>query len=237
MYINWRISNQKKRFIIGGIIMYYIEAHNVSKTIKHNEVLKNVTLQLEKNKVHAFIGRNGSGKTMFFRAVCGLIRPAEGYVTIDGKKVGQDIDFPESVGVIIESCGFWDQYTGFENLKIIASIKGIATDEIIQETLDRVGLDYKDKRKYKAYSLGMKQRLAIAQAIMEKPELLVLDEPTNGLDESGVELIRAILLEEKARGATLLIASHNKEDIQYLADYTYKVDSGIITKLVDEVKV
>lgn len=206
--------------------MNAIEVRQLSKVIGGREILKNIHLSLEKGKIYGFFGHNGSGKTMLFRAICGLIKPTAGSITINGKQLHKDISFPESVGVIIESPGFWHQYTGFENLKLLASIKSIISDAEIKNAMIRVGLSPEDDRTYKKYSLGMKQRLAIAQAIMEKPEIIILDEPTNALDEDAVQLVRSILLEEKSRGATILIASHNKEDIDILSDLRFRVNGG-----------
>lgn len=208
--------------------MGYLEVTNLSKNIGQNKILKNINLNLEKGTIYGFFGRNGSGKTMLFRALCGLIKPTSGTITIDNKVLHRDISFPESIGVIIESPGFWDHYTGFENLKVLSSIKDIIGDEDIRKSIKRVGLDPDDRRIYKKYSLGMKQRLAIAQAIMERPDIIILDEPTNSLDENGVQLVREILIEEKKRGALILIASHNKDDIDILSDVKYKVDDGSV---------
>ncbi|MBP2071284.1 ATP-binding cassette domain-containing protein [Thermoanaerobacterium butyriciformans] len=208
--------------------MGYLEVTNLSKNIGQNEILKSINLNLEKGTIYGFFGRNGSGKTMLFRALCGLIKPTSGTITINNKVLHRDISFPESIGVIIESPGFWDHYTGFENLKVLSSIKNIIGDEDIRKSLKRVGLDPDDRRIYKKYSLGMKQRLAIAQAIMERPDIIILDEPTNSLDENGVQLVREILIEEKKRGALILIASHNKDDIDILSDVKYKVDDGSV---------
>ncbi|WP_434564621.1 ATP-binding cassette domain-containing protein [Thermoanaerobacterium thermosaccharolyticum] len=208
--------------------MGYLEVTNLSKNIGQNEILKNINLNLEKGTIYGFFGRNGSGKTMLFRALCGLIKPTSGTITINNKVLHRDISFPESIGVIIESPGFWDHYTGFENLKVLSSIKNIIGDEDIRKSIKRVGLDPDDRRIYKKYSLGMKQRLAIAQAIMERPDIIILDEPTNSLDENGVQLVREILIGEKKRGALILIASHNKDDIDILSDVKYKVDDGSV---------
>ncbi|SNX53262.1 ATP-binding cassette domain-containing protein [Thermoanaerobacterium sp. RBIITD] len=208
--------------------MGYLEVTNLSKNIGQNEILKNINLNLEKGTIYGFFGRNGSGKTMLFRALCGLIKPTSGTITINNKVLHRDISFPESIGVIIESPGFWDHYTGFENLKVLSSIKNIIGDEDIRKSIKRVGLDPDDRRIYKKYSLGMKQRLAIAQAIMERPDIIILDEPTNSLDENGVQLVREILIGEKKRGALILIASHNKDDIDILSDVKYKVDDGLV---------
>ncbi|ANB56445.1 ABC transporter family protein [Anoxybacillus sp. B7M1] len=211
--------------------MNYLEIDHLSKIIKDKEVLKDINLSLHAGKIYGFFGSNGSGKTMLFRTICGLIKPTYGKIKINGEILHQDISFPRSVGVIIESPGFWDHLTGFENLKLLSKIKNIITDEDIKRSLQRVGLDSNDSRTYKKYSLGMKQRLAIAQAIMESPELLILDEPTNALDEDGIELIRKVLLEEKRRGATILIASHNKEDIHILSDQTFKMKDGQVFRI------
>lgn len=208
--------------------MGYLEVTNLSKNIGQNEILKNINLNLEKGTIYGFFGRNGSGKTMLFRALCGLIKPTSGTITINNKVLHRDISFPESIGVIIESPGFWDHYTGFENLKVLSSIKNIIGDEDIRKSIKRVGLDPDDRRIYKKYSLGMKQRLAIAQAIMERPDIIILDEPTNSLDENGVQLVREILIGEKKRGVLILIASHNKDDIDILSDVKYKVDDGSV---------
>ncbi|MCM8819738.1 MAG: ABC transporter ATP-binding protein [Candidatus Omnitrophica bacterium] len=216
--------------------MKAIEIRNLTKIIKGKVILDNINLELEAGKIYGFYGRNGSGKTMLFKAICGLIKPTSGEVIVFGKKIGKDISFPESVGVIIESVDLWEDLTGFQNLKLLASIKNIVNDDEIKNAIKRVGLDPEDKRPYKKYSVGMKQRLKIAQAIMEKPKLIVLDEPTNSLDEDGVKLVRQILLEERERGATILLASHIKEDINLLCDYKFKVDAGKVLHSEDERK-
>lgn len=209
---------------------------NASRDIKGVRVLDNINLELDRGGIYGFIGSNGSGKTMLFRAICGLIKLTEGEIEVLSKKIRKDISFPESLGVIIESIGFWDEYTGFENLYLLSRIKKIIGKKEIMETLTRVGLNPKDKRTYKKYSLGMKQRLGIAEAIMEKPELLVLDESTNALDDEGVETVRNILFEEKERGATILIASHNKEDISILCDRIFKMSEGRLREITNEIK-
>ena len=209
---------------------------NASRDIKGVSVLDNINLELDRGGIYGFIGSNGSGKTMLFRAICGLIKLTEGEIEVLSKKIRKDISFPESLGVIIESIGFWDEYTGFENLYLLSRIKKIIGKKEIMETLTRVVLNPKDKRTYKKYSLGMKQRLGIAEAIMEKPELLVLDEPTNALDDEGVETVRNILFEEKERGATILIASHNKEDISILCDRIFKMSEGRLREITNEIK-
>lgn len=173
-----------------------------------------------------FVGEMAPVKPCFLGLYADFIKPTSGVIKIDNKTLHKDMSFPESIGVIIEYPGFWDYYTGYENLKVLASIKNIVNDEDIKNSLKRVGLDPEDRRTYKKYSLGMKQRLGIAQAIMEKPDLIILDEPTNALDEEGIMMVRNLLLEEKTRGATILIASHNQQDIKILADDIYKMQDG-----------
>lgn len=194
-----------------------INVENISKTIKGNTVLKDISLKIETGKIYGFIGHNGSGKTMLFRAIIGLI-------PINIGKINKKEQL--KIGAIIENPGFLLTYTGFQNLKLLASINGTISDEIINETMLRVGLDPTNKKKVKSYSLGMKQKLAIAQAIMESPDVLVLDEPTNGLDYESVLNVYSLLKEERKRGKTILIASHNKDDIKALSDEIYKLDNG-----------
>lgn len=209
--------------------MNYLEVSSLTKTIGTAKVLDNISFNVEKEKICGFVGKNGSGKTMLFRCICGLVKPTIGTVLISNKELWKEINVPTSVGVVIENMGLWSHLNGFDNLKILAKIKNIATSQQIKDTITRVGLDPNDKRPFRKYSLGMRQRLIIAQAIMEKPEMLVLDEPTNGLDESGVELIRNVILEEKQRGATILLASHNKEDIACLCDTIYSIKEGALS--------
>lgn len=208
--------------------MKAVEIGNMSKIIKGKNILSHINLSLDSGEGYGLYGHNGSGKSMLLRAIAGLIHPTEGTVTVFGKKIGEDISFPESLGLIIESVGFWPYYTGFENLKTLASIKNTISDVDIKLAIERVGLDPDDKRTYSKYSLGMKQRLGIAQAIMEKPDLILLDEPTNALDEDGVELVRAVVREEIDRGATVLIASHNKEDLSLLCSKFFKMNDGVL---------
>ena len=207
-----------------------LTANNISRTIKGRLILNNVSLNLKSNNVYGFTGRNGSGKTMLFRALSGLMRIDSGTVTLDGKVLHKDFDILPGLGITIENSGLYSEYTGYKNLKLLAGINKKITDEEIKKALDDVGLDHSDKRTVKKYSMGMKQRLAVAQAVMERPDVLMLDEPTNGLDESGVKLIRDIILRERERGAIILLASHNKEDISELADTLFKVDNGCVTE-------
>jgi len=208
----------------------YIEIRNLSKKIKGQAVLSNIHLQLDRGKIYGFQGRNGSGKTMLFRAICGLILPTEGEISVGGQKMGEDVSFPPSLGVLIEQPGFLGGYTGFRNLQLLASIKGKIDDQAIREAIRRVGLDPEDRRKYRKYSLGMKQRLGIAQAIMEDPDLIVLDEPTNAIDEDGVHLVKELLFELRDKGKTILIASHLKEELDLLVDEKFIMSNGTIAE-------
>lgn len=200
--------------------------HNLSKVIRDATVLNNISLEMEAGKVYGLRGKNGSGKTMLMRAICGLIVPTEGEIVIGGEQLGKDISFPRSVGALIENPAFIPTYTGLKNLQILASIQGRIGDERIRETLVQVGLDPDDKRKYKKYSLGMKQRLGIAAAIMENPRLVVLDEPINALDEKGVELVRGILQELKAAGSLIIVACHDREELDALSDEIFVLEDG-----------
>ncbi len=204
----------------------YIQIENVTKQIQEETVLKHISLEIPKQSITGFVGKNGSGKTMLFRAVAGLISPTEGRILIDGKQLGKDISYPPSLGIILENIGLWSYMSGFECLQMLAEIKHEIGKEEILQTLARVGLDPHSKKRVGKYSLGMKQRLVIAQAIMEKPELLILDEPTNALDEDGAALLHQIILEERARGATVLLASHDKEEIETLCDTVYTLVCG-----------
>lgn len=206
--------------------MKYICIKNLTKSIKGNTILDNINYKFEAGNIYGIYGHNGSGKTMLFRAISGLIRPTSGSINISGKELHKDIDFPESIGVVIENPEFWPNYTGWQVLKMLSNIKNIINDEDIEEALFRVGLEPNDKKTIKKYSLGMKQRLGIAQAIMEKADIIILDEPTNALDEDGIELIHKLILEEKKRGAIILIASHNKYDIDILSDIKLRMNGG-----------
>lgn len=199
---------------------------NISKKIKNKVILDNISIEFENSKIYGFVGRNGSGKTMLFRAICGLMKLDSGRILLDDKVLYKDMDILPNTGIIIENAGLYSEYTGLKNLQLLANInKKIGEDEV-REALTRVGLDPDDKRTVRKYSLGMKQRLIIAQAIMEKPDIILLDEPTNALDENGVEEIRNIIQDERKRGAIILIASHNKEDIKLLSDkvFIWKTD-------------
>ncbi|MBH0161831.1 ABC transporter ATP-binding protein [Fictibacillus sp. 26RED30] len=208
-----------------------IEVKDLSKKIKQTYVLRDISFQFERGKIYGIYGKNGSGKTMLLRSLAGLLIPTEGKVLINSKELHNDISVPPSVGIIIENMQLLPQFDAATNLKMLAKIKKIATKDEINESIKRVGLEQHGKLKVKKYSLGMKQRLNLAQAIFEKPDILLLDEPTNAIDEKGVSLVHKVLTEEKERGAIVIIASHNKEDLSLLCDYTLKMSDGL---LIDE---
>ena len=205
-----------------------IEVQNVVKRFRDQVVLKNVLISFEKGKIHGIVGRNGSGKTVLFKCICGLMHPEEGVIRVNGKRVGRDVDMPEDIGAIIEAPGFLPNYSGYKNLRFLANIRRKIGKEEILNVLKTVGLDPESRKHVGKYSLGMRQRLGIAQAIMEDPEILILDEPMNGLDNAGVQDIRALLLELKAQGKTILLASHNHEDIAALCDTVHEMDGGVL---------
>lgn len=207
-----------------------IKINNVSKKIKGAVVVDNVSMKLKSGNVYGLRGINGSGKTMLMRLIAGLIHPTEGAIAMDGKILGKDMEFPESIGILIENPAFLDTYSGFENLKMLSSICELISDKEIKEAIARVGLNPEDKKKYKKYSLGMKQRLGIAAAIMEKPNLLLLDEPTNALDEAGVELLKMIVKEEKERGALVVLSCHDTEILMEMADVIYYLEEGRVVR-------
>lgn len=208
----------------------YIELKNVSKKIKGVLVLDNINLYMESGKIYGLKGRNGSGKTMLMRAVSGLIK-VSGDVIIDDKKLGKDISFPDSIGLLIENPSFISNYTGFENLKTLASIRSRIKDETIRDVMEEIGLNPDDKRVFKKYSLGMKQRLGIAAAVMENPDIIILDEPVNAIDEAGIVQVRDILHKHRERGALIIIACHDSEELNYLSDETIIIEDG---KIVDK---
>ena len=203
---------------------------NVSKTFKDKTVLQNTSLTIEDGKIVGFVGRNGSGKTVLFKLICGLLRPTTGTVTVQGKQLGKDCDFAPDVGVLIETPSFISYESGFRNLRDLAAIRKKITPEEVRAAIRSVGLDDTDKKWVGKYSLGMRQRLGIAQAIMEHPSLLILDEPMNGLDRSGVEEMRRLFSSLRDNGTTILLASHAAEDIDLLCDTVYEVSEGIVAE-------
>ncbi len=217
--------------------MMNIKISHVSKTIKNNPVIKDISMELQSGAVYGFKGINGSGKTMLMRLISGLIRPSQGEISMNGKILGKDISFPNSIGVFLENPAFLDAYSGFNNLKLLASIKSVASDDDIRNTLLRVGLDPDSNKKYKKYSLGMKQRLGIAAAIMEKPEIVILDEPTNSLDEDGVDLVKHIVRNEKERGALVVVSCHDEGILKGMSDEVFLLEQGrLIGHITEEDK-
>lgn len=207
----------------------YVE--QLSLTIGKETLLKDINVTFEQGKIYGIIGRNGSGKTLLFKCICGYIKPTTGHVFVNGKEIHKDIDFPDNTGMIIETPGFIANDSGYMNLKHLADIRKRIDKKRICESMLSVGLDPNNKKPVKKYSLGMRQRLGLAQAIMEDPILLVLDEPMNGLDNEGVEDMRKYLLHWKSEGKTILLASHNKEDIQILCDVVYEMNKGKLTQI------
>ena len=201
---------------------------NATKKFGTQTVLNNVSLTLEDGKIYGFVGQNGCGKTVLFKSICGFIYLDRGTITVDGKVIGKDIDILKDARIIIESPGLLPNYSAFKNLKFLTMIKDNIGDEQIKSTLISVGLDPESKKVVGKFSLGMRQRLGIAQAIMENPHILILDEPMNGLDKRGVEDIRKILMDLKKKGKLILLASHNPLDIDILCDCVYELDAGTI---------
>ena len=210
--------------------MSVIEIEHLKKQYGTQTVLDDITVNFDGSGIYGIIGRNGSGKTMLLKAICGLVKPTSGFVRVDGKVIGKDIDTPESIGVIIESPGYLPDSSAYQNLRILARLKNRISGERIIQTLKTAGLDPASRKPVGRYSLGMKQRLGLAQALMEDPELLVLDEPMNGLDNEGAAQIRELLLEQKRMGKTILLASHSREDIQILCDEVYLMNRGALTR-------
>ncbi|MBO5389705.1 MAG: ATP-binding cassette domain-containing protein [Lachnospiraceae bacterium] len=201
-----------------------ILVEHVFKSFGKEKVLKDVSLVIKPGQIYGIVGNNGSGKTVLMKCICGFMRPDKGKIYVDGKRIGKDVDFPESIGVIIETPGFIPHETGFSNLKILAGLKGLIGRDEIRENIKKVGLDPDMKKPVGKYSLGMRQRLGIAQAIMENPNVLILDEPFNGLDKHGVEEMRQLLKELKAQGKAILLASHNARDIEELCDIVHDME-------------
>lgn len=208
-----------------------IEFIDVTKTLKGSKVINGVSLTLNSGIVTGFSGINGSGKTMMMRLVAGLIYPTAGKILVDDKEMGREIPFPENLGLLIENPAFINNYSGLDNLLMLASIRGLINKDDVLQTLSTVGLfEHKDK-KFKKYSLGMKQRLGIAAAIMERPRVLLLDEPTNSLDESGVQMVKDIIQAEKERGAAVIVACHDSSILKSVTDEIYYLESGEVKRI------
>ena len=206
-----------------------ISVQNVSKNFGEETVLSNVSHDFEEGKIHGIVGNNGSGKTVLMKCICGFLLPTNGKILVNYKQVGKDCDFPENMGIIIETPGFLPGLTGMKNLQILASLKRKIGRDTIYKTIERVGLDPTMKKTVGKYSLGMRQRLGIAQAIMENPSILILDEPLNGLDKTGVEQMRGLIKGLRTEGKTIILASHNQLDIDELCDTVCEMDAGVMS--------
>ncbi|MDY3796919.1 MAG: ABC transporter ATP-binding protein [Agathobacter sp.] len=214
--------------------MNAISVMNLKMNFGEEQVLKGISREFEAGKIHGIFGNNGSGKTVLMKCICGFLSPTEGRVVVDGKTIGKDVDFPENIGIIIETPGFLPGLTGIKNLKILASLKRKIGDEEIRNVIRKVGLDPDLKKPVSKYSLGMRQRLGIAQAIMEDPSILILDEPFNGLDKNGVMQMRKLIKELREDGKTIILASHNQADIDELCDIVCEMDAGVMTMVYDD---
>lgn len=208
-----------------------VRVENVNLIIKKHEILKDISINFEKGRIYGLVGRNGSGKTMLMKCICGFVSVTSGEIWVRNELIGKNMDFPKNMGIIIETPGFIPYYSGMRNLKMLASLNQKIRKEKIAETMELVGLDYAMRRHVGKYSLGMRQRLGIAQAIMENPDILILDEPMNGLDKDGVSDMRALFLNLKKQGKTMIIASHNAEDIDVLCDHVWEMDKGVATQI------
>lgn len=207
----------------------YLEIKNLSKSISGKSILEHIDLEMDRGRIYGLRGKNGSGKTMLMRSICGLILPTEGTIRINGEILHKDISFPRSIGALIENPGFIAEYSGFKNLSTLASIKKAVTTEEIRSLMQKMELDPDDKKKFKKYSLGMKQKIGIIAAIMEQPELIVLDEPINALDEKSVNIVKELLLEQRKRGALIIISCHDKEELEFLADEVFCLENGKVS--------
>lgn len=211
-----------------GEIRMFLEIKDISKKIGEDYVLREINLSMDKGRIYGLQGKNGCGKSMLMRVICGLVLPTEGKVIIDGEELGKDISFPRSIGVLIEKPGFLDSYSGYQNLKMLASIQGRIKEEGILKAIQRVGLEDVMHKKYKKYSLGMKQKLGIAAAILERPDIVILDEPANALDEKSEEKLWEIVREEKERGALVIVSCHTSEILETVTDQIFRMDGGKI---------
>ena len=212
--------------------MSYIEVSGVSKKYKDRMLVDDVSFTVEKGEILGIVGLNGSGKTVLLKCICGLMDYSGGTITVNGKVIGKDCEYPANMGVIIETPGFLPYHSGYKNLEYLASLRKKISKQDIKDVLVKVGLAGEEKKLVAKYSLGMRQRLGIAQAIMENPELLILDEPMNGLDKDGIAEVRKLLLEMKAEGKTMIITSHNEEDIKVLCDKVVEMDKGKMVSML-----
>lgn len=211
----------------------YIQLTNISKTFGKQTVLQPLTMGFEEGMIHGIIGRNGSGKTVLMKMILGILQLTTGTVIVGDKRIGKDVDFPESAGAIIETIEFIPYMSAYQNLADIAAMRGNLSKTQIKEVLEMVGLGNVGRKHVSKFSMGMRQRLAIAQAVMESPKLLILDEPMNGMDEKGVEEMRRLILARKAAGTTIILSSHNIEDIRILCDQVYRIDAGVVMREIE----
>ena len=211
----------------------YIQLTNISKTFGKQTVLQPLTMGFEEGMIHGIIGRNGSGKTVLMKMILGILQPTTGTVIVGDKRIGKDVDFPESAGAIIETIEFIPYMSAYQNLADIAAMRGNLSKTQIKEVLEMVGLGNVGRKHVSKFSMGMRQRLAIAQAVRESPKLLILAEPMNGMDEKGVEEMRRLILARKAAGTTIILSSHNIEDIRILCDQVYRIDAGVVMREVE----
>ena len=207
---------------------YIIEIEHLNLTLSKQKILKDINIRLEPGKIYGVVGKNGSGKSMLFKCMCGFLRPQSGTIRINGKLIGKERDFPQDTGILIEAPGFIPYYNGYKNLKLLADLRGKYGREQVETHMRFVGLDPAMKKSVKKYSLGMKQRLGIAQAVMEEPKLIIMDEPMNALDKEGIEEMREFFKKLRTQGRTILLTSHNFEDIQLLCDRVYEMEHGSI---------
>lgn len=210
------------------MMMEIIKIEDLSLTLNKQTILDHINITFEEGLIYGIVGKNGSGKSMLFKCICGLVYPTSGKVFVSQKEIGKDVDFPEDTGILIEMPGLMPHYSAFKNLHILANLHNKIGKQEIRQVLEKVGLSADDKKIVKKYSLGMKQRLGIAMAIMENPKILILDEPMNSLDKQGIEDVRDLLKKMKAEGKTILLTSHNFEDITALCDRVYEMDHGKI---------
>ena len=211
----------------------YIQLTNISITFGKQTVLQPLTMGFEEGMIHGIIGRNGSGKTVLMKMILGILQPTTGTVIVGDKRIGKDVDFPESAGAIIETIECIPYMSAYQNLADIAAMRGNLSKTQIKEVLEMVGLGNVGRKHVSKFSMGMRQRLAIAQAVMESPKILILDEPMNGMDEKGVEEMRRLILARKAAGTTIILSSHNIEDIRILCDQVYRIDAGVVMREVE----
>lgn len=207
-----------------------LQIKQLTKKINGRSLLTEINLTINQTGIYGIVGRNGSGKSLLFKSIAGLLTPSEGSIEVFGEQIGKGV-FPKNFGALLDTGGFLPGYSGYRNLKLLSSIQNKISEQEVKAAIKEVGLDPEDTTAVRKYSLGMKQRLGIAQAIMEKPDLLILDEPMNGLDETGVAEIRAMLDRFRQQGVTILLASHNSEDIQLLCDKVYRMTDGKLKEL------